>query len=619
MNIQAQNFQTGQRLTAKDLNDLKNAVMNPNISLGDGLVGSSGNGSITIQKSESLNKKAKEYTNTVWQLKSAPSQRFIHEDSDGNRYPSLYVYVGSTLANAFENINIQNQWIAQGTKPTALYLLNGKESPKCTTYLAEVDEKGAITKGDEVDISLDTAASQTEIDLQSDFYAKDRDIGIDGWLELPVAIVDATGTYMCVFEQGPLLVVGLFFCDLQTQKNVYNEDEQLSASYISYSIEPNIVDIIEGLISSTNVAAYGGMIGNPVPMFSCRPLTDYETIKTEFLDKKMVVGFDTFKVVSQFKNVQQFQFIDTVSQMPYAFKPVFLRAATGDAQESTHVNFGWVLNLTVPEMEAPSSYDVDGVLDNKYQSKFKKVTLTKDLIIKDSLGGDTYRYVDLSCVVKCEQIGINGSSMYIGVLNNSEDENFPDMTMSGTPFGKMPICLAGGLDAIVIIADPTDPEYWLPIDDSNSKTVVLKCVPVWCPELGDYIYAFYSEITSTDTLETYWVGTVNGVAQRENIVAALLPNSQREWVGSSALKNDEQLLLNIGFNDNIRFRPLTPAYQTVDLRNIAATMPYTDAMYIDGKGIRENIIKDYAVQSAKNYALLASEYADTENKENYGT
>ena len=91
MNIQAQNFQTGQRLTAKDLNDLKNAVMNPNISLGDGLVGSSGNGSITIQRSESLNKKAKEYTNTVWQLKSAPSQRFIHEDSDGIRYPSLYV------------------------------------------------------------------------------------------------------------------------------------------------------------------------------------------------------------------------------------------------------------------------------------------------------------------------------------------------------------------------------------------------------------------------------------------------------------------------------------------------------------------------------------------------
>ena len=616
MNIQAQNFQTGQRLTAKDLNDLKNAVMNPNISLGDGLVGSSGNGSITIQKSESLNKKAKEYTNTVWQLKSAPSQRFIHEDSDGNRYPSLYVYVGSTLANAFENINIQNQWIAQGTKPTALYLLNGKESPKCTTYLAEVDEKGAITKGDEVDISLDTAASQTEIDLQSDFYAKDKDIGIDGWLELPVAIVDATGTYMCVFEQGPLLVVGLFFCDLQTQKNVYNQDEQLSASYISYSIEPNIVDIIETLIGSSSIAAWGGMIGNPVPMFSCRPLTDYETIKAEFLDKNMVVDLDTFKVVSQFKNVQQFQFIDTVSQMPYAFKPVFLRAVTGDVQEKTHVNFGWVLNLTVPEMEAPSSYDIDGVLDNKYQSKFKKVTLTKDLIIKDSLGGDTYRYVDLSCVVKCEQIGVNGSSMYIGVLNNSEDENFPDMTMSGTPFGKMPICLAGGLDAIVIIADPTHPEYWLPIDDSNSKTVVLKCVPVWCPELGDYIYSFYSEITSTDSLETYWVGTLNGVAQRENIVASLLPNSQKKWVGSEVLKNDEQILFNIGLNDNIRFRPLTPAYQTVDLRNIAATMPYTDAMYIDGKAIRENIIKDVAVQSAKNYALLASEYADTENKEN---
>ena len=616
MNIQAQNFQTGQRLTAKDLNDLKNAVMNPNISLGDGLVGSSGNGSISIQKSESLNKKAKEYTNTVWQLKSAPSQRFIHEDSDGNRYPSLYVYVGSTLANAFENINIQNQWIAQGTKPTALYLLNGKESPKCTTYLAEVDEKGAITKGDEVDISLDTAASQTKIDLQSDFYAKDKDIGIDGWLELPVAIVDATGTYMCVFEQGPLLVVGLFFCDLMTEKNVYNEDEQLSASYISYSIEPNITDIIDTLVGSSNPVAWGGMVGNPVPMFNCRPLTDYETLKTEFLDKNMVVDFDTFKVVSQFKNVQQFQFIDTVSQMPYAFKPVFFRPDAGIEQQKTHFNVGWVLNLTVPEMEAPSSYDVNGVLDNKYQSKFKQVHLSNDLEIKVSLGGDTYRYVDLSCVVKCEQIGINGSSMYIGVLNNSEDENFPDMTMSGTPFGKMPICLAGGLDAIVIIADPTDPEYWLPLDDSNSKTIVLKCVPVWCPELGDYIYSFYSEITSTDSLETYWVGTLNGVAQRENIVAALLPNSQRKWVGSDVLKNDEQLLFNIGFNDNIRFRPLTPAYQTVDLRNIAATMPYTDAMYIDGKAIRENIIKDVAVQSAKNYALLASEYADTENQKN---
>ena len=616
MNIQAQNFQTGQRLTAKDLNDLKNAVMNPNISLGDGLVGSSGNGSISIQKSESLNKKAKEYTNTVWQLKSAPSQRFIHEDSDGNRYPSLYVYVGSTLANAFENINIQNQWIAQGTKPTALYLLNGKESPKCTTYLAEVDEKGAITKGDEVDISLDTAASQTKIDLQSDFYAKDKDIGIDGWLELPVAIVDATGTYMCVFEQGPLLVVGLFFCDLMTEKNVYNEDEQLSASYISYSIEPNITDIIDTLVGSSNPVAWGGMVGNPVPMFNCRPLTDYETLKTEFLDKNMVVDFDTFKVVSQFKNVQQFQFIDTVSQMPYAFKPVFFRPDAGIEQQKTHFNVGWVLNLTVPEMEAPSSYDVNGVLDNKYQSKFKQVHLSNDLEIKVSLGGDTYRYVDLSCVVKCEQIGINGSSMYIGVLNNSEDENFPDMTMSGTPFGRMPISLAGGLDAIVIIADATTPEYWLPLDDSNSKTIVLKCVPVWCPELGDYIYSVYSEITSTDSLETYWVGTLNGVAQRENIVASLLPNSQKKWVGSEVLKNDEQILFNIGFNDNIRFRPLTPAYQTVDLRNIAATMPYTDAMYIDGKAIRENIIKDVAVQSAKNYALLASEYADTENQKN---
>lgn len=620
MNIQAQNFQTGQRLTAKDLNDLKNAVMNPNISLGDGLVGSSGNGSITIQRSESLDKKAKEYTNTVWQLKSAPSQRFIHEDSDGNRYPSLYVYVGSTLANAFENINIQNQWIAQGTKPTALYLLNGKESPKCTTYLAEVDEKGAITKGDEVDISLDTAASQTQIDLQSDFYAKDKDIGIDGWLELPVAIVDATGTYMCVFEQGPLLVVGLFFCDLTVEQNIESNSQDETNNFISYSIEPNLVDIVNQLVE--NDFGWGGMIGNPVPMFSCRPLTDYETIKTEFLDKNMVVDFDTFKVVSQFKNVQQFQFIDTVSQMPYAFKPVFIRGNSLE-QDLSSINVGWAMNMIVPEVATPSSYDAAGVRDNVYAStsSIRKVP-TLESVPKIILPGETpYREIDVSEVYRLTQIGFGGSAIYIAPLiassGASDADTFPKTDIAGTfrhedgqTGGINPICLGGALDALIVRSKDVS----LPLDD-NSKTLLLKCIPVWSLQLGTWIYGFWIEQSSLEALDGFNVGSRNGVKNTDQIVAALLPNTKQAFVGSSLLKNGEKIQFNIGFNKNLKLRPLTPAYVTVDLRNIAAALPYADSQFINGLKRQDAQYKNMTTVYQSNYEQLSAEMTNNDNQD----
>lgn len=622
MNIQAQNFQTGQRLTAKDLNDLKNAVMNPNISLGDGLVGSSGNGSISIQKSESLSKKAKEYTNTVWQLKSAPSQRFIHEDSDGNRYPSLYVYVGSTLANAFENINIQNQWIAQGTKPTALYLLNGKESPKCTTYLAEVDEKGAITKGDQVDISLDTAASQTQIDLQSDFYAKDKDIGIDGWLELPVAIADATGTYMCVFEQGPLLVVGLFFCDLTVEQNIESNSQDETNNFVSYSIESNLVDIVSQLVASD----YGwcGMIGNPVPMFSCRPLADYETLKTDFLDNDMIVDFEKFKIISQFRNVQQFQFIDTVSQMPYAFKPVFIRGSVNDpGQDLSSVNFGWVMNMIVPEVATPSSYDADGVRDNVYAStsSIRKVPTLKS-IPKIILPGETpYREIDITKVYRLTQIGIGGSAIYIAPLISSsgapDADTFPTTDIAGTfrnedgqTGGLNPICLGGALDALIVRSKDVS----LPLDD-NSKTLLLKCVPVWSLQLGTWIYGFWIEQSSVEALDGFNVGSRNGAKNTDQIVAALLPNTKQAFIESSALKNGEKIQFNIGFNNNLKLRPLTPAYMTVDLRNIAAAMPYTDSQFIDGLKRQNAQYKNMTTLYQSNYDQLSAEMTDNNNQD----
>lgn len=622
MNIQAQNFQTGQRLTAKDLNDLKNAVMNPNISLGDGLVGSSGNGSITIQKSESLNKKAKEYTNTVWQLKSAPSQRFIHEDSDGNRYPSLYVYVGSTLANTFENINIQNQWIAQGTKPTALYLLNGKESPKCTTYLAEVDEKGAITKGDEVDISLDTAASQTEIDFQSDFYAKDRDIGIDGWLELPIAIADATGTYMCVFEQGPLLVVGLFFCDLTVEQNIESNSQDETNNFVSYSIESNLVDIVSQLVESDY--GWGGMIGNPVPMFSCRPLADYETLKTDFLDNDMIVDFEKFKIISQFRNVQQFQFIDTISQMPYSFKPVFIRGSVNDpGQDLSSINVGWVLNMIVPEVATPSSYDADGVRDNVYAStsSIRKVP-TLESIPKIILPGETpYREIDITKVYRLTQVGIGGSAIYVAPLIAStgapDADTFPVTDLKGTfrnedgqTGGLNPICLGGAIDALIV----SSKDVSLPIDD-NSKTLLLKCVPVWSLQLGTWIYGFWIEQSSLEALDGFNVGSRNGVKNTDQIVAALLPNTKQAFIESSALKNGEKIQFNIGFNNNLKLRPLTPAYMTVDLRNIAAAMPYTDSQFINGLKRQDAQYKNMTTAYQSNYEQLSAEMTNADNQD----
>lgn len=619
MNIQAQNFQTGQRLTAKDLNDLKNAVMNPNISLGDGLVGSSGNGSITIQKSESLSKKAKEYTNTVWQLKSAPSQRFIHEDSDGNRYPSLYVYVGSTLANAFENINIQNQWIAQGTKPTALYLLNGKESPKCTTYLAEVDEKGAITKGDEVDISLDTAASQTEIDLQSDFYAKDRDIGIDGWLELPVAIADATGTYMCVFQNGPLLVVGLFFCDLTVEQNIESNSQDETNNFVSYSIEPNLVDIVSQLVTSDY--GWGGMIGNPVPMFSCRPLADYETLKTEFLDNDMIVDFEKFKIISQFRNVQQFQFIDTVSQMPYAFKPVFFKSSDPE-QDLSSINIAWAMNMIVPEVATPSSYDDDGTRDNVYAStsSIRKVP-TLESIPKIVLPGETpYREIDVRQVYRLTQIGFGGSAIYIAPLIASsgapDADTFPVTDLTGTfrnedgqTGGINPLCLGGALDALFVRSNVS-----LPLDD-NSKTLLLKCVPVWSLQLGTWIYGFWIEQSSLEALDGFNVGSRNGVKNTDQIVAALLPNTKEAFVESALLKNGEKVKFNIGFNKNLKLRPLTPAYVTVDLRNIAAALPYTDSQFINGLKRQDAQYKNMTTAYQSNYEQLSAEMTNNDNQD----
>ena len=340
---------------------------------------------------------------TLWALKAAPGQKYVHIDGDGKEYPGLYVYTGVNPSVALESVHVKSPWIAEGSHPVYFtfarlwdYL---EDDPK--TYLRPED-------GDTSDPSQLTEfdASWLTAEGIKNSFARTKDVkSVDGWYELPIAARVATPIYAVAYiGMGGALCLGFFAVECQFGKlDLTSPQDMNDVCALEYLPDFSAFQTAVGI----NSDCFHGIIGAPKMICGNNP---YSTDANDYYDASEEDGI----VWNMYASGTTMEFIDTTDTNEIAFRPMLKGLNDdehlGDGDEKWQYRFclefqptEWLMSKTVPGNTSYGTY----VTPQKKQY-VKKVTVDE---------GDLY---------KCTFVPTSGqqNTLYLLDPNDSFLESF---------------------------------------------------------------------------------------------------------------------------------------------------------------------------------------------------
>ena len=328
------------KIKASDINQLVNAVNNPQISVvGQGLRASSIGGAMTISQDTPLKGDANAALPQLFSIKAGPSKKWMQKDATGKVYPSLYVYLGPSPAMALETVNISDNLIADGDHPHIFMYFNLSDPQSWKTHAYPIDQLTGEPAAQPFDPIPDTLPDMQGCMVDS------TENSLDGWYELPTSPLNAMPIWACCFLTFGEIPV-LAFCTVDEIKTPI-VNSQLSTVELS-SFEPNLSQLGTKLAAlNSNLKMYGGLIGSPVKMYDLNPYSTDDLDHKFDQNGKVNAGYDWITLYSANNGLT---FSNTSDKAAASFKPF----CTGRKGSNGKWIYGFYLSLPYPK-KSPAS------------------------------------------------------------------------------------------------------------------------------------------------------------------------------------------------------------------------------------------------------------------------
>ena len=536
------------KFNASSLRQLASSVESNRVEGGDGSFAVNTPHGSVVSTPVSIKTFQNTETPKLFSIKSAPAQNYIHV-RDGVEYPSLYVYLGPSVAFALETVNIQNNWIPTGTHPKFFMYGNFSKANYTTTYKRNPD--GSM--GEALNATWTTTKSFTDCLKDSETRS------LDGWYELPTSTAAAMPLYAICFS-GPGLNPTLA---LVTIDRPFSETQSSSLSGVAfYKFEPDFSKLHDIPKAYEGQSLYHGLIGDPILLYDLNPYSTDELVglsSAQFLAVNGKVNFPKFDIINVYNANNALEFKDYVDTLNYAFRPVLLGSLSGNAPALSSSTDAWRYAFAMPFQ--PNKWKGSGNYTNG--ETYSELSNLVDVLSVDE--GTLYNF---------KTIGANGYNNTFKLLSFKDEllSSFGQNCAVQFDPKKPPVTNKGRTPCVLVVPDYNGSLSSVDID----KPLRLVLNPIMIDNVnGDggpkNCTVYYPRITTQAIMHVVSspVGKMAPEATPINacqILAQAKPNTMTfPTIGTMPINNGENYFRKWG--------QLCPKYENVSLVNTFVSMP----------------------------------------------
>ena len=531
------------KIKASDINQLVNAVNNPQISVvGQGMRSSSIGGAMTISQDTPLKGDANAALPQLFSIKAGPSKKWMQKDASGKVYPSLYVYLGPSPAMALETVNINDNLIADGDHPHIFMYFNLSDPQSWKTHAYPIDQLTGEPAAQPFDPIPDTLPDMRGCMVDS------TDNSLDGWYELPTSPLNAMPIWACCFLTFGEIPV-LAFCTVDEIKTPITNSNSLSTVEMS-SFEPDLSDLGTKLAAlNSNLKMYGGLIGSPIKMYDLNPYSTDDLDHKFDQNGKVNAGYDWITLYSASNGLT---FSNTSDKAATSFKPF----CTGKKGSNGQWIYGFYLSMPYPK-KSPGAYPGGS---NPY-GRVSGAVINQDIVEE---GGSKVTVITLS---QFETLGNNAPIRLVCYEGHEKEVVGQNVTMTiTTPDEEPPLTSKGSLLGLTIIPD----EDW----DVENDGLVLMLEPVIlsCTNSTVYMPKVYNSNATV-----FRLGAWNFVNSPPYVRACtVFPCGA---TGSLSFSNMGNVPHFTGDGVYMKYGLLTPPYESTSLLSLVKPVPPDCALH----------------------------------------
>lgn len=470
----------------QSITQLQNDVRQNTVIGGGSQLATKTSGGIVMGSKVSLDTFENKNLPTLWSLKTAPGQQFVHRDKSGREYPAIYIYTGVNPNVTLESVHLKNPWIADGVHPGyfSFGYFDTLRDDDPATYSRQ--------SGQYFNATWQTAESIHNCVTR---VASKR---LDGWVELPIAAKSVRAMYAVAYLGfGLVPTLGFFAVPYELDETDVTLPAGLSGVG-ALSWKPDFSRFHDA--AAIDRDCFHGIIGAPKLIYGQTPYTDSMEPFIDAAASGYIASGDGLQW-QMYSAGAAMEFTDPTDTNEYTFRPVMV-----GGNNSQVIGDGDLWRYAFALEFQPSRWKMPDTFPDKsaYQASAGDVQKSSFVSVASADEGTLYR---------CNFIHADGYTNTLNLIDLKADVasglGYPDtMRISWSDTSATPITNKG--EEIALLVSPDYGSEWAS-GWSNDKSLNLFLAPIYL----DNTETNY-DVGANGTLAYYpivWAGRYNaGVA-----------------------------------------------------------------------------------------------------------